>query len=81
MSYAKEEETFYNYPYVNNLVIPESVKEVGYRAFYGCFYMPEIIFKNKQIILGEDILSGCPNVIVEPYTNSTAYVYALNNNN
>lgn len=58
---------------VEDLVIPEGVVEVGYRAFFECKNLRRVTFPSTLVKIGEQAFDGCKNL--------EEYIFAKGTNN
>lgn len=47
----------------NVLVIPDSVKSIGNRAFVACYGLKNITIPDSVINIGKDVFGGCPSLV------------------
>ena len=48
---------------LERVIIPESITEIGRRAFYQCANLIEVIIPNNVISIGEEAFSDCVNLL------------------
>ena len=65
-----------------SVIIPASVTEIGYVAFFGCSGLREVTVLNKDAVIGDtdlDVFQNCaPGFILRGFSGSTALAYAQN---
>ena len=71
-----EEAAFENDNVMTSVIIPESVAEIGSRAFADCQQLTMVRFESRDAVISEDAFDGSP-VGIAAYSGSTAEAFAL----
>lgn len=61
---------------VTDVVIPDGVTKIGYRAFKGCSSLASITIPDRVTKIEENTFSECPNLIITAAAGSYAIEYA-----
>lgn len=70
---------FANCENLADITIPESVTSIGNTAFYGCTALETITILPTVTTIGNYAFEGCEVLEIHGYTDSTAELYALEN--
>ena len=73
------ESAFANCMYLNKIILPESILSIENYAFDGCTNLQTIEIHNQELTIGAEAFSYCDEVVIHCYPNSTAHLYADNN--
>lgn len=63
---------------IEEIIIPPSVKEIGYRAFACCYNLKRIIFQGSPSKIADDAFEDCPEVDYIYWGKNTHYRIAGN---
>lgn len=73
-----EEEAFAGNGQIGKLVVPETVTEIGSRAFENCTGLTEVTITGRDITIADDAFDGCgKDVVFSAYSGSDAMVWAM----
>lgn len=64
---------------VKNIILPESLKQIGEMAFYNCSNIGILKIPDSVEFIGEDAFGGCENITLLLSKDSYAQIYALKN--
>ena len=59
---------------ITNLIIPNSVTSIGYRAFYGCSGLTSVSIPNSVTSIGSNAFEGCSGLTSITIPNSVASI-------
>lgn len=71
--------TFYCCKGLTSVIIPNSVKKIGTHAFEWNRDLTSAAILNSKTSIGYNAFAGCKNITIHGYNQSTAQVYANNN--
>lgn len=75
------EMTFYECSELEEIIIPASVKSIGWSAFEKCTSMKEISVPSSVEYIGFRVFRDCDaNLVIKGYTGSVAESFAMENN-
>lgn len=70
---------FENCADVQEIVIPEGVREIGLSAFVNCDNLRSMVIPESVSSIGRNAFSGCNQLVLTVVKGSAAYTYARNN--
>lgn len=72
--------TFYNCSSLISVDLPESVTSIDGLAFYNCDNFERILIPKSVVNIGDSAFNYCEKLTIYCYRNSTAHIYARDNN-
>ncbi|NLI21027.1 MAG: leucine-rich repeat protein [Clostridiales bacterium] len=67
------------YPNLKSVVIPDTVLNIGFGAFYNCGGLEIVTLPAGEIVMGRDLFKGCDKLTVHVFEKSVAHQYAVAN--
>jgi hypothetical protein len=70
-----DREAFYGFTYLTSIIMPSSIKSIGYRAFENCSSLTNIEIPNGVVEIGTRAFTGCVNLVSIKIPSSVTKIY------
>lgn len=64
---------------LKTIILPNNLKSIGTSAFENCSSLSAIYIPGNSLVIGANAFGNCPSAVIHCYPNSSAFVYAEEN--